>query len=265
MATGSFALSDLNTIHDVVQNNFLSFPKEITIAVLREEFSKDDYFHYVKDAWGFANVPDLTDLPQDAGLNDDATTRVYIGEYNRYDKIYYPAIIVKTGAFNSVPISINREKGTVQNEFRNVVDGYGNVLTQIVTPKHFIFAGVWEGQINIEVLARGIQERDELTQFVALIFRDIRWEEMMKSGVAIKPRVSISAGSESEDRNDKLYRNTVTLDIRFEWRRHIPVSSVVDAINLCVDFGNLAQDPPILAPNISIRTTVELLDAFQNI
>lgn len=263
MATGSFALTNLNTIHDIVQNSFLSFPKEIAIAVLREEFSKDDYFHYVKDAWGFPNVVNHLDLPPDAGINDDSTTRVYIGEYNRFSKIFYPAILVKAGAFNYVPISLNREKGSVQSEFRNVIDGYGNVLTRIVVPKHFIFAGVWEGQIHIEIQARGIQERDELAQFVAILFQDIRHDEMMKSGVAIKPRVSISAPTESDDRNDKLYKQTVTLDIRFEWRRHIPINSVVDAINLCVEFGNLAPTPPVLAPNIGIRTSLELLDALK--
>src|SRR5580692_8811576 len=101
------------------------YPKEMIIATLRDLFSQDIYYHYSEDQFGFPNTTDHTDLPAGAdipvgGINSTATsntllpTRVFIGENYRYDGIYYPAILVKSGGSKYVPISINRDQGGVQ-------------------------------------------------------------------------------------------------------------------------------------------------------
>jgi len=35
--------TDLYRIHNVVQNTIMSYPKELIISILRDEFSKDSY------------------------------------------------------------------------------------------------------------------------------------------------------------------------------------------------------------------------------
>jgi hypothetical protein len=55
------------------------------------------------------------------------------------------------------------------------------------------------------------------------------------------------------------------LDIRTEWSREIPVDNILDIINICVDIGNLQTTPPTIAPNLSIVTSLELLDALQGL
>ena len=120
-----------------------------------------------------------------------------------------------------------------------------------------------EGQINIEVITRGLRSRDDLVELIKILFVELRWDEMFRAGVSIKPNVSVGSPSEGEDRNDKLFKQTVTLDIRAEWRREIPVESVLDLINICVELGNLEADPPTTAPNLSIVTSVQLLDALK--
>ena len=114
MGTANTFKTDLYALHNYVQNTMLIHPKELMIEMLREFFSRDSYYHYVRDAWGFPLTPDHTDLSGDAGLNDDVTTRLYIGEAYRYDINYYPAILVRTGGSKYVPISMGREKGSVQ-------------------------------------------------------------------------------------------------------------------------------------------------------
>jgi hypothetical protein len=235
-------------------------PKEIFIDTLREFFSQDSQYHYVRDEWGFPKVPDHTDLNNDAGFADDETTRIFIGEYYRFDAIYYPAVLIKSGGARYVPISMSQNLNTVVWSNTLFVDGYGN-QTVIATPNHFKQNGAWEGSITIDIETLDPGARDELVGLVSLLFMNLRRYELQTAGIHVK---SVNAGSqtEGEDGNNKLFKQTITVDIRTEWRRQIPINSVVDAINICVDFGNLETEPVTIAPNLRISSNVELLEAF---
>jgi len=260
MGTANTWRSDLSVLHNITQNTLASQPKEIFIESLREFFSEDSYYHYVRDEWGFPKTPDLTNHPIEAGYNDDATTRIFIGEPYRTDVIYYPAILVRPAGARFVPISFNNEEGSVQWTAQRFVDGYGNESV-IHTPSSFIKAGAWEGTITIDIEAKSPQARDDLTNLISIHFIELRRAQLQRSGVFVKG-VSQGATSEGEDRNDKLFKCTITCDIRSEWRREIPINNVVDMINICVDFGNLSERPHVLAPNIRAVTAVELIDAL---
>lgn len=259
MATNNIFKSDLSSLHHVVQNSMIGYPKEIIIATLRDFFSKDSYYHYSKDAWGFANTVDHTDLPLDAGLHDDVTTRLFIGENYRNDGIYYPAILVKNGGSKYVPISINRDEGTVEWYFRQFEDGYGN-STFFKTPKCLLFRGAWEGSIVIDILSRSLRARDDLIEQIAMCFTDICFKSLQKAGVIVKP-LNVSSPSEVDDRNDKLFKQTITLDVRSEWRREIPINNLVEIIGFTTEFGNIMQTSPI-AQNLTINTNYSLLDGL---
>jgi len=258
MATANSFRTDLYSLHSYVQNTCITHPKEIIIEVLRNFFSRDSYYHFVKDEWGFPKTPDHTGLDLEAGINDDVTTRLLIGEPYRYDIIYYPAILVKSGGCRFTPISFNNNRDTVQSEVTRFIDGYGNERF-VSIPMYIVNAGAWEGTINIDIETRSHRSRDELSEIVALFFSDtMRWE-LQNAGVFIKG-VNIGSPTEIDDRTDKLFKVTVTCDIRSEWERKTPISNVIDAINLCVDLGNLEVTPPVIAPNIRINSRVDLLD-----
>lgn len=261
MATNNLFKSDLPKLHNVVQNSMIVYPKEIILATLRDHFSKDTYYHYSKDAWGFANTPDHTDLPIGSGLHDDVTTRVFIGENYRQDVIYYPAILLKHGGSRSVPISINREEGAIQWKFLEFDDGYGNRV-YYKTPKAFLFQGAWEGTINVEIQTRSLRSRDDLTEIVGLCLTDIVFKSLQKAGVIVKP-ITIGAPSETDDRNDKLFRQNITLEIRTEWRREIPVGNLVEIINFSMDFADIVHNAPI-AQNLTVNTNLRLIDNLMN-
>ena len=263
MGTGSTHKSDLYGIFNYVQNTMIVHPKELIIETLREYFSKDSYYHYVKDAWGFPLVTDHTNLDPEAGLFDDATTRLYIGEPYRYDNNYYPSILIRSAGSRYVPISMSRNKGAVQYENIRFVDGYGNE-TNIATPSHFIQAGAWEGSISIDIETKGIRERDELVELISILMVDTRFDELKDGGVLIKG-LSSSAPAEIDDRNDKIFKQTVTCEIRSEWRRQVPIQNLIDMINICIEFaGNLDAEPVVTAPNLRITTNIELLNAISN-
>lgn len=263
MGTGNIVKTDLYHLHNYVQNSMVSYPKELIIETLREFFSQDSYYHYQRDPWGFPKTPDHTDLDPEAGFEDDATTRLFIGEAYRYNVIYYPAILVRNGGSRSIPISFNRNQGTVQWSPTVVTDGYGN-STIVNVPVHFVQAGAWEGTISVEVRSRSLTARDELIDLLSIAFVDNKFQDLINAGVLIKS-LSVGSPSETEDRNDKLFTQSITLDIRSEWRRQIPIQSVIDIINLCVEIGNLETNPEQLAPNLAIQTDVQLIDEILNL
>lgn len=258
MATGSFFKSDLYKIHSIVQNSMTLYPKELVVAQLRDFFSHDSYYRYNFDHWGYPQTPDHTDLPLDAGIHDNITTRLFIGESYRFDVIYYPAIIVRHGGSTSVPISINRETANIKWGYMVFEDGYGNIKT-FPTPEHFIFAGAWEGSINIDIVARDLRARDDLVDLVSLLFVDIAYNDLVKAGLVVKG-VSSGPPSETDDRNDKLFRQTITLQIRSEWRRNIPIGNIIEIINMSVEFGRTDPITAPIAPNLTINTSETLME-----
>jgi hypothetical protein len=260
MSTNNFFRSDLPKLYNFIQSSMIVYPKEIIIAVLRNYFSKDSFYHYSKDQWGYPNTVDHTDLPINAGLNDDITTRLFIGENYRQDGIFYPAILVKNSGSKSVPISINRDKGSIQYSEVLYEDQYGH-QSLVKTPSSLITAGAWEGSITIDILTRSLRSRDDLVELVAMCFTEIEFETIADVGVIIKP-ISIGAPSETDDRNDKLFRQSLTLDIRTEWRREIPVGNLIDAIFFTIYFQELSNPNKPPAPNLTINTEVSIFDAI---
>lgn len=259
-------------LHNYVQSSMLVYPKEMIISMLRDLFSKDDYYHYSKDQYGFANTTDHTNLVPGADIptihdkngakQEGLPSRLFIGENYRYDKIFYPAVLIKSGGARYVPISINREQESVQYEDIVYEDGYGN-QTIVHRPKSFITAGVWECTIIVDVMSRSLRARDDIVENIANCFTDIHFETMEDVGIIIKP-ISIGGASEDVDRNDKLFRQTLTLEVRTEWRREIPVGNVIDAIFFTVTFENLAKNDAPVPANLTINSEVSLSDMLIN-
>jgi hypothetical protein len=269
MSSNNFFKSDLFGIYNIVQASMIVYPKEIIIATLRDFFSKDSYYHFSKDQWGFPNTTDHTDLPPGADLprgpgahpelnpNPVLPTRIFIGENFRYDSIFYPAILIKSGGSRYVPISINRDQGEVKYDNVLFVDGYGNE-TFVRKPVALVTSGAWEGSIVVDVMSRSLRARDDLVELIGMCFTEIHFDTLHEIGIIVKP-ISIGAPSETDDRNDKLFRQSLTLEIRTEWRREIPVASTIDAILFTASFADLSRQTPAAA-NLTVNTVVNTAD-----
>jgi hypothetical protein len=258
MTSSHFFKSDLNKIHNIVQNVMNLHSKELILFSLRDFFAQDTVYRYVADHYGYPKVVDVTDLPLDSGIVDDSTTRLCIQEAFKMEADFFPALIVRSGSFNSIPISFNKEMGSVQWGEMIFQDGYGNIKT-FKEPKYFIFAGAWEGSINIDVLARDMRSRDDLVDLVSIHFVDLAFAELVKEGLVVL-NVSTAGPSETDDRNSKLFKDTVTLRVRNEWRRHLPVANVVDIISTAIEFGQVPEGIP--AANLTIHTEQTLMEVL---
>lgn len=273
MSNNSFYKSSLNQIYNVVQGSMISYPKEMVIEILRSFFARDDYYHYSKDQWGFANTTDHTDLPPGADLpvnavgstaDSDAylSSRIFIGENYRFNSIFYPAVLVKSGGGRYVPISINRDIGSIKTSPILFEDGYGN--TSIINrPVSFVTAGAWEGTIIIDIMTRSLEARDELVALIAMCFTEIHFDTMYDIGIIVKP-INWSGTSETDDRNDKLFRQSLTLDIRTEWRREIPIGNIIDTIFFTATIEDLSKPTNPVPANLTINTLTSITDILLN-
>lgn len=248
-------------MHHLVQSSMIVFPKEIVIAVLKHFFEQDTFYRFVKDEWGFPKTPDHTNLPLDAGINDNLTTRLFIGENNRFDTIFYPAIIVKSSGMTYVPLSFNRNQGTIQYKKYIYDDGYGN-LSEVSRPEFFNTAGTWEGSLTIDIYSKSLRAADDLAELTSMALTEIYFDQLIESGLLVKP-VSISGTSTQEDRNDKLFRYTITAPIRYEWLRSIPISTLLEVVNFVIEFDDLSQSTASPAYNLTINTEQILSDLFE--
>lgn len=270
MSSNNFFRSDLFGIYNIIQASMIVYPKEIIIATLRDFFSHDSFYHFSKDQWGFPNTTDHTDLPPGADMprgpgahpelnpHPVLPTRLFIGENYRYDGIFYPAILIKNGGSRYVPISINRDQGEVKYDNLLFVDGYGNE-TIVRKPVAFVTSGAWEGSIVIDVMSRSLRARDDLVELIAMCFTEVHFNSLYDIGIIVKP-ISIGAPSETDDRNDKLFRQSLTLEIRTEWRREIPIGNTIDAILLTASFSDLAQSNSPIAANLTVNTETNTAD-----
>jgi hypothetical protein len=265
-AVGNLERSDLYGIYNVVQNTLMAYPKDLVVSVLRDEFSKDSYYHFVLDEFGFPKTPDHTDMPLDAGFNDDQTTRIFIGEPWRFDVILYPAILVKITSAKYVPISMSRNKYVVEYDRQLFADGYGN-YKEVMTPLYYDVAGVWEGNMQIDIIDRDILSRDNLVSLVMLMLADVKYENFRKAGLVLKPP-SLSGLTEGDDRQqEKIYKATISVDYRTEWRRLIPIEKIVDKINVCLEFGQIVNNQVTgpTNPNFDINISLSILDQIENL
>jgi len=101
--------------------------------------------------------------------------------------------------------------------------------------------------------------RDELVELVGMCFTEIHFETLHQIGIIVKP-ISVSGTSETDDRNDKLFRQTLTLDIRTEWKREIPIANTIDAILFTASFGNLSNPDSPIAANLTVNSEVNMTD-----
>jgi len=260
VGSGGFFSSDLYSAYNVVQNTMILFPKSLLISALREFFAKDTKYHYVSDEWGFPKTPDHTDLDPHAGYNDDATTRIYIGQENRFDVPYYPAVLVKHSGARYFPISINQEQDCVEYGYRLFIDGYGNKHS-LKIPINFIYAGAWDLNFDIEVLAEGPQDRSTIVENIAMHLQSNIRNELTFAGLFIKG-TSVSAETQELYQNDNIYKQTISLECRGEYRRLIPVENIIEVITACIEVGHTTEDVWMPDPNLTIIFNLDLTNTI---
>lgn len=237
MATSHRVYSDLFELANFVRQTAIGQGKNLLIDSLREHFKQDTIYRYNTDAFGFPLTPDLTDLPPD--IEETRTTRISIGDVFRYDKRYLPSLTVRQTGGRYFPISFNQE-GTTRYRVDLVLDGYGN-RSLIKVPSHKVYAGGWDQTFEVVIAAEDTLDREELSDIVQSYLIGVARQPLLDAGLFIK--TTSSGGEREEDwANDKIFMQSIMVETFSEWRREIPLASLVETINFCFEFGLLGSD-----------------------
>jgi len=236
MATSHRVYSDLFELANFVRQTAVVQGKNLLIDSLREHFRQDAVYRYGTDAFGFPLTPNLTDLPPEIG--ETRTTRMFIGDIFRYDKRYLPSITIRQTSGRYYAVSFNQE-GTTRYRVDLVVDGYGN-RSLVKVPTHKVFAGGWDQTFEVLIAAESTMDREELSDIVSSYLIGVARPQLLDAGLFVK---TVSYGGEREEdwANDKIYMQPITVETFSEWRREIPLDSLVETINFCFEFGILGS------------------------
>ena len=249
-------ITDIFGLENVVQQHCMMASKNILIDTLRDIFRQDREYKYVQDVFGYPKTPSHLGLSPSAGLDDEETTRIYIGSSYRYDAKFNPSIIVKNTGVRYKAVSFNQDwLGTTYRK-ELIVDGYGNQNT-IIVPEAHTLVGAWDQTFEVKIIAETELDREEISDIVMVSLIGSRRKELEQAGIFIK---SLSSGGEIEQpyANDYLYTVSITLDIRSEWKILIPISDICERIVMCVDFNVLDTDTP--ADGLTINQQLTLVD-----
>lgn len=235
MTTGHRVYSNLFDYKNFVRQTEIAHGKNLIIDSLREYFKNDIIYKYATDGWGHPLTPELTDLPPD--IQEERTTRIYIGDIYRLDKRFFPSITVRHSSGRYHPVSFNQDVTSKKYRVDLIIDGYGN-KSYIRVPTHHIICGAWDQTFELTIASESIPDREELTDIVSCFLIGSARQELYESGIFIK---SVNVGGEREEdfSNDKIYLQNISIDTYSEWRREIPIesNSLLDAINFCFQYG----------------------------
>jgi len=263
MTVSNYFPSDLYSINKIIHNTQIIHVKEIIIATLREYFSQDTTYHYVKDEWGNPKVIDVTDLNLNAGINDEETTRIWIGQENKLEPRFLPSVIVKHNGGSYKPISFNQDRFSVKHTKRLFQDGYGN--SQVISvPEYYFFSGAWDINVEIDVETESPVDRSAIVEFISILFQNVALYDLIRQGLFIK-NTRIGGESSEDFKNGKIFKQTVSLECRGEYRRIIPIENLIDIINVCIDFSNVIPPTGHYSENLRINIQLSLLDLLYDV
>lgn len=250
-------ITDIFNLEYVVQQTGMVHGKNLLIDTLRDIFARDREYKYVSDVFGFPKTPYHLGLDPAAGLDDDETTRIFIGSTYRYDIKFNPSIIVKNTGCRYVPISFNQNLLSVINRKEIITDGYGN-SSVIYTPAYHTLVGAWDQTFEVKIIAENEMDREELADIVKVTLMGTRRMDLQRAGLFIKT-LSTSGESEEKYSNDYLYMVSITLDTRSEWKVHIPISDLLERIGVCLAFKTIdggASDALSINEQITMADTI---------
>lgn len=253
--TGLFVFSDIYTLDNVTRHVGIVHGRTLLVDTLREIFARDREYHYVSDIYGYPKTPNHLNLEQDAGKEDDATTRIHIGTFFRYEPSFLPSISVRQTNIQYKPISFNQNRMVLDYERRRTEDGYGNVDFNRV-PTKYVFAGAWDQSFEIKILSNSQEDTAAIADIIMISLQSTFRHNLERNGLFIKNMNAGGEQSESIGGNDPLYSVSITANTFSEWRREVPVSNLVERIQLCFNFDlGSEKDPP--ANGLAVKFNIE--------
>lgn len=251
--TAFIANSDIYVLDKIVQNTAMEAGRNLIIDQLREGFARDRMYRWVPDDWGFGKTPPGIGLPPNAGMDDDTSTRLYIGAQYKNAASFLPAIIVKQNSLQYKAVSFNQNKWDLEYGTVPVMDDTG-LISYVSAPVSYSFVGLWESDFEIKILSRSLVDTTRLHDIIIVMLQSTYRYVLQQSGLFIKEIRSSGEQAETYGGNDPYYFSTITFGTLSEWRRRIPLSNSIERVQVCLDLDIIETDIP---PREEARISVE--------
>jgi hypothetical protein len=192
----------------------ISYIKDTVIEVLRDVFSRDPDYTYIKGPDGILPAFDHPNLG------------IVITDVFSYEVEFLPAVTVRINSSNLVPVSFNQNQYTY-NYARDPKTG-------ALIPVWQEFSGLYDTSVTLIIHTWDPMAREQLVQRIAILFKHLLRDQLyVDFGVHVK---AVSVGGETETElqgNDELmiFSQPITVEVITGWNNRLPVGENLEAIN----------------------------------
>lgn len=232
--------------YPILNTDHLVHIKDTMINILRDIFSRDPEFTYIREVDGI--LPDF----------ENPNLGLVITDVYSYEVEFIPAITVRVNNSNLTPVSFNQNQGTfdyLRNEDGSLAkDAYGKPI-----PIYEEFAGLYKSSVTLLITTWTPLDREKLIAKVAIIFKHLLRDQLYADFGLFVESVNVGGEQELAYSNDHLFSQAVTVDVLTSWTNRIPTTDeVVEGINLQI-VGDAARpvegkDDPRRAPDCTRAT-----------
>lgn len=203
----------------ILTADHVKYIKDVIINALRDVFSRDPDYTYIKDEDGI--FPDF----------DNENLGIVITDVFSYDVEFLPAITIRVNSSNLVPVSFNQNQGTFdyqKDENGNLVrDGAGKPI-----PIWKEFSGLYDTTATLNIHAWDPLAREEIITRVAILFKHVLRDQLYAGFGFFVKDVSVGGETETNYDNDFIYSQPISISILTGWNNRLPVGDNLEGIGI---------------------------------
>lgn len=232
----------------ILTADHVKYIKDVIINSLRDVFSRDPDYTYIKDENGV--FPDF----------DNENLGVVITDVFSYDVEFLPAITIRVNSSTLVPVSFNQNQGT----FDYQKDEEGNLVRAAdgkPIPVWKEFSGLYDTAATLNIHAWDPLAREELVTRVAILFKHVLRDQLYADFGFFVKDVSVGGETETDYHNDFIYSQPVTIQVLTGWNNRLPVGEQLEGVNLQI-IGDAARSttPPLGCRATPVNPTKQELE-----
>lgn len=202
----------------ILTTDHVKYIKDVIINSLRDVFSRDPDFTYIKDEDGV--FPDF----------DNENLGIVVTDVFSYDVEFLPAITVRINSSNLVPVSFNQNQFTLDYQ----KDENGNIVRDAAgrpIPVWQEFSGLYDTTATLNIHTWDPLAREELVGRVSIWFKHLLRDQLYADFGFFVKDVSVGGEVETDYHNDYIYSQSVSISLLTGWNNRIPVGEPLESIN----------------------------------
>jgi hypothetical protein len=222
----------------ILTADHVKYIKDVIINSLRDVFSRDPDYTYIKDEDGI--FPDF----------DNENLGIVITDVFNYDVEFLPAITIRVNSSTLVPVSFNQNQFTLDYE----KDESGNLVRDAAgkpIPVWQEFSGLYDTTATLNVHTWDPLAREELVTRVAIMFKHVLRDQLYADFGFFVKEVTVGGESETDYHNDFIYSQPVSITVLTGWNNRIPIEGPLEGINLQI-IGDAVRSQ---TPSLGCRAT----------